>query len=105
MLEALEVARIAVQGVFGGVVRKVSRLLRKRLFQGEKFRELTRRRFPHARRATEIAMLLEQRDAQPRLPGNHTACRLHLASQQPKERRLTGAVPSDDAPALSRGHR
>ena len=50
-------------------------------------------------------MLLEQRDAKPRLSRDLAARGLHLAGEQTEERRLARAVAADDAPALARGDR
>ena len=81
------------------------RLVRERLLEREQLGELPRGRLPHGLGIAEVAMLLEQRDAQPGLPRDDTARRLHVACDQLEERRLSRAVPADDPPPLARGDR
>src|SRR6185437_2205799 len=56
---------------------------------------------PHRFGAAEIAVLFEQRHAQPGAPSDLPARRLHLPSQQAKERRFSGAIAPDDSPSFA----
>src|SRR5690349_7166564 len=50
-------------------------------------------------------MLLEQRDADTRLPHDAPSRRSELAGDQTKQRRFSGAIAPQDPPTLPRRHR
>ena len=103
-LESLEVVRVPLEHLLAhrfAELAHLRRLVRERLLEREQLGELPRRRLPDRLRVAEVAMLLEQRDAQPRLPRDDAARRLHVARDQLEERRLPGAVPADDPPPLA----
>ena len=64
-----------------------------------------RRRVPDGGGPAEDSGLVEHRHAQARLAHDGTPGRHQTAVDQPEERRLTGAVPTHDTPALARGDR
>ena len=64
-IEALEIVRVAIEHLLAHRLAHLAhlrRLIRERLLQRQKLRELSRSGLPHRLRITEVAMLLEQRD-------------------------------------------
>src|SRR5690606_41015174 len=76
-------------------------LLRERAFEREEIGEGRGRRVPDGRVALERAVLVHERDPQPREPAHGSVRRLELAGDHPEERRLPRFVPADDTPALA----
>ena len=104
-LEPLEVTAITIERRFRRVRAQRRRLLDQRKLEFQQLRELAGRRFPDGGGRPEVAVLLEQRYAQARLPGDRSAGRRELAGQQSKERGFSRPVTPDDAPALARRDR
>jgi hypothetical protein len=71
------------------------------VFQGEKVREFTRSRFPDSLRATEIAVLLEQRHSQPGLLRDDAFGWFLHSGDHPEERRLPASVAAEDRPTVA----
>src|SRR5258708_21850701 len=83
-------------------MREVRRLLDQRLFQRQQLGQLPGRRLPHRRRGTVVAVLLEQRDAQPRRARDAAARGLDLTREQPEQGGLPRTVAAHDTPSLAR---
>src|SRR5512140_3624983 len=107
-LEPLQIMRVAIQHLLAHRRAELAHsrgLISERLFQREELRELSRCRLPHRFRVAEVTMLLEKGYAQPGLSSDDAARWLHVARNQLEQRRLSGTVASDDAPAFARGNR
>ena len=77
------------------------RLLEQRLLEREELGEASCRHFPDRPGITEVAMLIEKRNAKRGLANDRSPRRLELAGEESEKRRLACAVPTDDAPTLS----
>src|SRR5581483_8228783 len=95
-LEALEILSVFSQRAFARVVLQLLGLDDERLLELEQLGELPGGRFPHGGRVAEVAVLLQERDADAGLPGDLPTRRLHLAGEQAEQRRLAGAVAAND---------
>jgi hypothetical protein len=71
------------------------------VLKGKKIREFTRSRFPDSLRATEIAVLLEQRHSQPGLLRDDAFGWFLNSGDHPEERRLAASVPAEDRPTVA----
>jgi len=101
-LEPLEVVPVADQRFRRRVVPERTRLLEQRQLEREQVSQPARRSLPHRRRIAEIAMLLEERNADTRLSHDSPSRRHEVPGDEAKKGRLPSTVPTDDPPALSR---
>ncbi len=100
-LEALEIAGVAIERGLGRIGAEPGGLFRERCLQGEQLREGTGGGLPHPGCLAEVAMLVHERDAQPRFPCNGPPARLGGTGEKAEEGGLPGPVPADHAPALA----
>ncbi len=107
VLEAVQVAVVALQHRRR---HRVARLAHRRGLHGERALEReqvgegARGGLPHRRRVAEIPVLVHHRDAQAGRARDGAARGGQVAADQVEERRLAGAVASQNAPALAAVH-
>src|SRR5690606_36398774 len=104
-LEAVQLAIVPVECGLRRVLRQRMRLLGERRLERDQLRELPRDRLVLRLHGTEVAVLVQQRDAWTAGARDAAARRLQLPREHAEERRLARAVPADDAPAIAASER
>src|SRR5579864_1078087 len=104
-LESFEIAAVSIEERRRRIGTECGRLIGERLFQPQQFGKRTRGRLPYRLTLAKVAVLLEQRHAQPGLSRYGAVCGALLAGDHLEQSCLSRAVSADDAPALAAGDR